>query len=190
MPLVVEGLLTTVHQGRVNLAPMGPIVEADWRRLILRPFPGSTTCDNLLASRVAVFHVTDDVELLARAATGAVDPLPGMSECPSIPGWILRDACRWYALRVSELDATPPRYTLTCEVVERGAQRDFLGLNRAQHAVVEAAILATRRHLVPAAETHRELARLQPLVEKTGGPVELRAWQHLTRFLEFRAADG
>lgn len=190
MPLIVEGLLTTAHQGRVNLAPMGPLVEPHGRRIVLRPFPGSKTCDNLLATRQAVFHVTDDVELLARAAIGAADPLPDLLPCAAITGWILADACRWFALRVREVDDTPPRFTLTCDVVEQGERRPFLGLNRAKHAVVEAAILATRRHLLPRDEIQAELHRLRPLVEKTGGAAECRAWELLTNYLESPSADG
>lgn len=188
MPLIVEGLLTTTRGGQVNLAPMGPIVEGDWRRLILRPFEGSTTCENLLASGEAVFHVTDDVDLLARTAIGSDEPLPELQRCEALEeGWRLVDACRWYALRVIEREETPPRLTLHCEVVASGAGREFLGLNRAQHAVVEAAILATRRHLLPAETLADALRRLAPLVEKTGGSREHRAWERLVRYLALGA---
>jgi len=39
----------------------------------------------------------------------------------------------------------------------------------ASHAVLEASILVSRAHLLPAAEVRSELARLQVLVDKTGG---------------------
>ena len=55
-------------------------------------------------------------------------------------------------------------------MVGEGRVRDFFGFNRAQHAVLEAAILATRVGLLPAGEIFAQLERLRPLVAKTGGP--------------------
>lgn len=190
MPLIVEGLLTTVREGRVNLAPMGPIVEDEWSRLVLRPFEGSTTCENLLETRCGVFHVIDDVELLARTAIGRQEPLPPLRRCAAIEGWVLEDACRWFALRVTDIETQPPRYTLTCEVIDAGQGRPHFGFNRAKHAVVEAAILATRAHLLPPAEIAAEMLRLAPLVEKTGGSAERRAWDLLAEHIARATRDG
>ena len=78
------------------------------------------------------------------------------------------------------LDETPPRARISMRVVHRGAgRRETLGFNRARHAVLEAAILATRTHLLPAAEIAAEFARLQVIMEKTAGPREWEAWQLL-----------
>ena len=77
---------------------------------------------------------------------------------------------------------------MEAEVVERGRLRDFCGFNRAQHAVLEAAILATRVERLPADEIFAQLDRLRPLVEKTGGAAEERAWAFLDQF--FRARLG
>jgi hypothetical protein len=57
-------------------------------------------------------------------------------------------------------------------VVHVGRTRDFFGFNRAKHAVVEAAILATRLHLLPLAEVAAEYRKLRVIVGKTGGPDE------------------
>jgi hypothetical protein len=67
--------------------------------------------------------------------------------------------------------------------------REFFGLNRAKHAVVEAAILATRLHLIPVEEIRAEYRKLRVLVEKTGGPAESAAFDFLTEHVE-RAAPG
>jgi hypothetical protein len=91
-----------------------------------------------------VFHVTDDVELIARSAVGCLQPPPPCRPTATVEGWILEDTCRWYAFRVLEFDDSQPRATIDCQVVDSGRVRDFLGFNRARHAVLEAAILATR----------------------------------------------
>ena len=69
-------------------------------------------------------------------------------------------------------------------VVYCGVLREFFGLNRAKHAVVEAAILATRLHLIPPAEVRADYRKLRVLVEKTGGPAEHEAFEFLTVHVE------
>ena len=74
--------------------------------------------------------------------------------------------------------------TIEAETVHRGRFRDFFGFNRAKHAVVEAAILATRTALLPAEEIALEFRRLAVLVQKTGGPQEREAFQFLSEYVE------
>ena len=64
-------------------------------------------------------------------------------------------------------------------MVGGGTGREFLGLNRARHAVLEASILASRAHLLPAGELRAELDRLQVLVDKTAGPREREAMAYV-----------
>jgi uncharacterized protein len=71
-------------------------------------------------------------------------------------------------------------------VVHRGEIREFIGFNRARHAVLEAAILATRTHLIPADEIKAEYARLQIIVDKTAGPREHEAMNLLTQYVNSR----
>jgi len=184
MPLILEGIVTTTNaDGQPNISPMGPIVEPDLRTLILRPYQTSTTFQNLKRTGVGIFHVVDNVNLLARAAIGKLDPLPALSSCQEVPGYILDDACRWYAFRVCSRCDTEPRTRLDCEVLSHGHLRDFFGLNRAKHAVVEAAILATRMAWSSRSDLETEFTRLATLVEKTGGEEECRAFDFLFNYL-------
>jgi hypothetical protein len=130
-----------------------------------------------------VLHVTDDVLLLAQAAIGRPDPLPRLVPAEDVEGWILADCCRWYAFRVTSLDDRQERTRIEAQVVGCGRLRDFFGFNRARHAVLEAAILATRVGLLPAEEIFAQLERLRPLVAKTGGPTEERAWLLLDDYI-------
>jgi hypothetical protein len=80
------------------------------------------------------------------------------------------------------------RAEIPCRVVESKIVRPFFGFNRARHAVIEAAILATRTHLIPASTIHDELVKLQPLVDKTGGPAERDAFDLLKAAIDERLA--
>jgi hypothetical protein len=190
--MILEGLVTTRDaDGSPHLAPMGPAVEPSMRSLVLRPFPTSHTCRNLLERPEGVFHVTDDVLLLARAALSAADPPPALRPAREVAGWVVADACRSYEFRVTAVDTSTERVRMECEVVRADRHRDFLGFNRARHAVLEAAILATRTDFLPLDEVAVEFRKLAVLVDKTGGPAEHEAFAFLQAHLDrARAARG
>ena len=171
--MILEGLVTTVDpDGSPHLAPMGPRVEGDFTRFVLRPFPTSHTYQNLRRHRQGVLHVTDGALLLAKAAIGAVDPLPAMYRAERVEGFVLVDSCRHFEFVVKAVDDSGERVSIEADVVHVGRTRDFFGFNRAKHAVVEAAILATRLHILPLAEVTAEFKKLRVIVGKTGGPDE------------------
>ena len=182
--MILEGLVTTLDAaGRVNMAPIGPQVEAAMERFWLRLFPTSQTWRNLEAQREGVLHITDDVLLLARAAVGPVEPLPPLFPAKKVHGAVLNDACRYFEFRIKGMDEGEERIRLEAEVVHAGRLRDFFGFNRAKAAVVEAAILATRLHLLSPHAILADLARLAVLVEKTGGRSERSAFALLEAYV-------
>ena len=75
-------------------------------------------------------------------------------------------------------------------MVYSGAQREFIGLNRARNAVLETAIVATRTHLISAAEIRADVARLQIIVDKTAGPREQEAMALLTDHIANKLASS
>jgi uncharacterized protein len=178
--MILEGIVTTVSaSGVVNIAPMGPRVDAAMQRFLLRPFSTSQTYHNLKTRGEGVLHVTDDVLLLARAALGPVEPPPPLLAASRVMGFVLRDACRFYEFRVVGLDEREERVRIDCEVLHTGRLRDFFGFNRAKHAVVEAAILATRTSFLPLDEIEADFRKLAVLVEKAGGAQEQQAFNLL-----------
>jgi uncharacterized protein len=182
--MILEGLVTTRDaEGHVNLAPMGPIVDQSMSRLLLRPFQTSRTFQNLKEHPQGVFHVVDDALLLAQAAIDRIDPFPETSPAEMIAGDVIQSACRWYEFTIESFDDRSDRAELTAQVVHSGRIRDLFGFNRAKHAVVEAAILATRVHLIPRAELLQSFETLRPAVTKTGGPREAQAFQLLEHYV-------
>jgi hypothetical protein len=189
--MILEGLVTTISpEGDLNIAPMGPIVEPAMSRLVLRPFRTSQTYRNLKHLGEGVFHVTDDVLMLALGAIGAVRPTPEVSRATSVLGYVIESACRFYEFRVTKIDDETERVTMDAEVTHAGWRRDFFGFNRAKHAVLEAAILATRTSFLPLDDVAREFARLEPLVTKTGGSPEREAFALLQAHLEDARRKG
>lgn len=183
--MILEGIVTTLDShGAINVAPMGPIVDESMSTLLLRPFQSSTTYRNLKARPAGVFHVVDDVLLLARAAIGQLEEPPETFAAQKVDGVVIRSACRWYEFEIESFDDVEERTRLTARVVYSGRLRDFFGFNRAKHAVLEAAILATRVDLLPRKDILAQFGSLRILVEKTAGPAEREAFELLSRYVD------
>ena len=178
--MIIEAIVTTVaDDGAVNCAPMG--VEWGETAIVLKPFLETTTYRNVVATGAAVVNLIDDVRVFARTAIGNAQ-YPTFP-ATSVSGVVLDDCCSWRELKVRAIDSTPPRSRIDMDVVHRGTRREFIGFNRARHAVLEAAIYATRLHLLPRPFVESELARLQVIVDKTAGPAELEAMALLTEHI-------
>ncbi len=178
--MLVEGLMLTAQRpdsaepDAFNLAPMGPIVTPGFERFTFRPFKTSSTYKNLKATGQGAFHITDDACLIARAAISKLSVARDVKvqRASVIQGLILADACRAYELKVESIDDAEDRTTIIARSVHVTRLRDFWGFNRARHAILEAAILATRLHLTGSEPVLAEYAKLQTAIDKTGSQAE------------------
>ena len=180
--MIIEGLLTTSAENGPHVAALGPVVDEGLQHWLLRPFQSSTTFRLLQQHPECVFHVVDDVLPVVKCALGMQADVP----CSPHPdgGWIIDGACHWYKLRIVDWNLEHMRSEARAIVVDRGNVRPFWGWNRAKHAVLEGAILASRIHLLGADAVRQELSRLAIAVEKTAGDREQQAWQLVNRFVD------
>ena len=113
---------------------------------------------------------------------GQFDDLPEVFAAESIQGQVLANACRYFEFQVEELDESEERVQIHCQTLLSRELRPFWGFNRAKHAVLEAAILATRVNLLEHAFIADQIRQLEIIVEKTAGVQEKRAFARLNRF--------
>ena len=182
--MIIETIVTTMAaDGAVNCAPMGvewnPADEED--SIGLKPFLETATYRNVTATRVAVVNLIDDVRVFARAAIS--NPVYETVPAQVVRGVVLADACSWRELEVTLIDSTPPRSRIETRTVHSGFGREFIGFNRARHAVLEAAIYATRVHLLARDFLLSEVDRLEVIVNKTAGPREIEAMSLLSDYI-------
>ena len=173
MPRIVETIVTTVDAAGIpHIAPLGLIEDgAGW---IIAPFRPSRTLDNLRAVPFAVASHTQDVRVFAGCVTGR-------KSWPTVPaervqGVRLADAVSHWELAVHGVTEDEQRPRFHCRVVHTGTHGPWSGFNRAQGAVLELAVLATRLHMLPAEKIEAELAYLEIAISKTAGPAEQEAW--------------
>jgi len=172
--MIFETVVTTVSpQGTPHVAPMGIRYLDD--QVVLMPFRPSTTLDNLLATGHAVLNVLTDVRVFAGCVCGnkqwpvvPLDPFPGVR---------LQAALSHIELRLATQDHTnPQRPRLGLKRLRDVQHAPFIGLNRAQAAVLEGAVLVSRLHLLPPEKITTEMTYLQIAIDKTAGPAEHEAW--------------
>jgi len=181
MPMIRECIVTTrSDEGKVHIAPLGLIEDgAGW---IIAPFRPSTTLDNLRSNPFAVANFTDDVLVFALCLTGNKDwPTRPAKE---VSGAVLDGALAHAELAVERVEEDDLRPRFHCRIVHEASHAPFKGFNRAQAAVIEAAILASRLKMLPREKIEQELAYLQIAVEKTAGAKEHEAWRLLIERIE------
>lgn len=189
MPFILEGIVSTQNpDGSVNLAPMGPVVPSGQGtqivRLLFRPFQESQTYRNLLSTKQGIFHVTDDVLLLSELVTKNQNfSKYQLMPAKKVQGDVIGSACRWYEFRILSCDQSSARAEFEAEVVHYESGRDFIGFNRAKHAVIETAILATRLHLLETEPVYDELKKNRTIIDKTAGDQEKKAFEMLCQFV-------
>jgi uncharacterized protein len=178
MPFIRESIVTTVDaDGGAHVAPLGVIVEEP-SRLVIAPFRPSATLDNLRRHPFACVNYTTDVRVFAGCVTRRRRDWP-VVPAERTQGWRLATALAHAEVRVAEVVEDELRPRFRCAELHEATHAPFRGFNRAQAAVLEAAILVSRLHLLPRDRIERELAPLAVAVAKTAGEAELEAWDWL-----------
>lgn len=176
--MIYETVVTTCSaDGVPHVAPMGAQFDES-EHVVLMPFTPSTTYDNIMASGCAVMNFTTDVRIFAGCVTGRRHwpTLPATT----VPCVRLAGALAHAELRLVDASGNGSRPVLTLRRVAEATHAPFAGFNRAQAAVIEAAVLVSRLHLLPREKIETEMAWLTIAIEKTAGPAEHEAWQWLT----------
>ena len=188
MPMIRETIVSTMNgAGRVHVAPLGIIAEGEgW---IIAPFRPSITLDNLRVVPFAVANFTDDVRVFAGCLTGRDEWPTAPSQDVAVPRLVGALAHAELAVIRTSEDEQRPRFH--CRVVRTVAHAPFRGFNRAQAAVIEAAILVSRLQMLPRDKVEREIAYLEIAVGKTASAAEEEAWVWLMeRVRKFYAQEA
>jgi len=174
--MIRESIVTTRRpDGSVHIAPMG--IRTLENNLIIAPFKPSSTLNNLLREGCAAVNYTDDVRIFAGCLTGRRDwPI-----CPTeyIDGMRLRDCLAHTEVVVDRIEDNELRPRFHCRVTHEVNHAPFHGFNRAQAAVIEAAILVSRLNMLATEKVEQEIKYLTIAIEKTAGSREKEAWHWL-----------
>ena len=174
MPLILETIVTTRNADGAgwHLVPFGLIQEGEL--YVVAPFRPSPTIDNLERHPFLAASSPSDIRVLAGCVTGRRD-WPTVP-CDRIDGVRLASCYAHGEFEVVEVQGDEARPRFRCRLVHSASHRPFVGFNRAQAAVIEAAILSTRLGMLPAEKVRSEMEYLAIAIGKTAGPAEQEAW--------------
>ena len=177
MPFIRESIVTTLNaDGSAHVAPLGVIVEAP--HLVIAPFHPSTTLENLRRHPFACVNYATDVRVFAGCVSRRRRDWPVIA-AERIQGWRLASALAHDEVEVARVTEDSQRPRFYGVAVHQVTHMPFQGFNRAQAAVVEAAILVSRLKMLATAKIEEELAYLQIAITKTAGEAEREAWAWL-----------
>ena len=182
MPQIVETIVTTrAKSGEVHVAPLG-LIQRDEHHWIIAPFTPSITLENLQENPCAVANHVDDVRIYAGCLTGRKNwPF---KRAEKIDGAVLKAAISHWELKVETIEQDDVRPRFVCRPVYTAGHKPWGGFNRAQAAVLEAAVLVSRLKMLPKEKVESELEYLEIAISKTAGEREQEAWGWLMKKVE------
>lgn len=158
--------------GTPHIAPLGVRLVGD--EMLLAPFHPSRTLENLRRERTVTVNAITDVRIMAGALTGRRDwPVEPAEQ---INGFRLAAALSHTELDLHRVEDDEMRPHFYGRVLGCYAHAPFPGMNRAQAAVLEAAILVSRLRMLERDKVEQELRYLTIAIDKTAGAEELEAW--------------
>lgn len=179
--MIYETIISTVDvAGNAHITPFG--VQKKDSLIVISPFKPSTTLDNILATECAVMNLTDDVRVFA----GAIVKAQPQAILPAtvVNGVRLAETLAHQELHLEQVVDDAERPQLWMRVVHAETHQPFAGFNRAQAAVIELAVLASRLSRLPKEKVLSERDYLQIAIDKTAGERELQAWQWLVEKID------
>ncbi len=179
-------IITTDIAGNPHVTPFG--VRYQDELVVIAPFRPSATLDNVLATKSAVLNFSDDVRVFAGALTGR--QAWQLNPASNILGYVLEGALAHRELILVEVKEDAARPTLYFKTLYQVNSKPFQGYNRAQGAVIELAVLASRLHRLPMEKVTAEMQYLQIAIDKTAGERELQAWSWLCEKIENYHAEN
>ena len=187
--MIHEVIVTTSSKDNiVHIAPMG--IKVDEKQVIISPFRPSKTLENLTNTKKAVVNFIDDVRVFAGIVTGYKKEWPLIKKNDDgIPR--LELANTHYEVVVEKIIDNEKRPKIICNIVKEEIHYPFMGFNRAQFSVIEAAVLVSRLGMISMEKITDEIKYLKIGIEKTSGPRELEAWQWIEDKIEnFKLNDN
>jgi hypothetical protein len=185
--MIIETILSSSSEdGRVNFAPIGVHLLGDCLQLsevkevVLMLYPGSNTFSNLKDIPEGVINFTDDV--LSFVDTALFSHL-----LPAVPSHFVRPprmaaAKTVWEFSVTSFDDSASPARVEGKVLLFKELGGYSGFCRAQGAILEAAITATRLQWIPESKVLESWPLWQEIVAKTGGVRELKAFRKLTDY--------
>lgn len=178
--MIFETIISTIGKdGKVNFAPFGIKRNRDY--LYISPYIPSTTLSNLNLTNEAVVNYVDDASFFVKCIIGKKSF--EKKKCKNINGYYLSKALAHDEVVVESVKNDKIRPTFKCKVIQRSLHKRFEGFNRANGALIEACILASRVRILKKSIIIRDLNNLANAIERTAGVKEKKNWKLIRNYI-------
>lgn len=179
--MIYETIISTIDKSDTpHVTPFG--VQKKGELFVIAPFKPSTTLENIVNTQNAVLNLSDDVRIFASAIVRK--QVFEMMPATKITGYRLAETLAHHELQLLDIIEDAERPQLLMQSVYQETHRPFAGFNRAQAAVIELAVLASRLQRLPKEKIITERTYLQIAIDKTAGERELQAWHELIEYID------
>ena len=105
-------------------------------------------------------------------------------KCNDFNGFFLNECFSYEEIIVKNILKHKIRPTFVCEIKKTTFNKNYEGFNRANSALIEACILASRIHLLSEKKIFKELDYLFISIKKTAGLSEKKSWEKIYKFIK------
>ena len=178
--MIFETIISTVDkQGEVNFAPFG--VRRHRQHLYISPYIPSTTLSNLNVTKQAVINYVNDASFFVACIIG--EKKFEKKKSLNVRGYYLSKALAHDEVVVESVKDHKIRPTFKCKIVDKYSHKRFEGFNRANGALIEACILASRVKILEKDRIIKDLNNLNNAIEKTAGVNEKQNWKLIRDYI-------
>jgi len=139
--MIIETVITTVNSnGKINFSAVG--VEFFKSRVIFNLYKKSNTVLNLEIKDYGIINIVDKAEYLTKAALSSEKM--DISKLKENDLYYLSDCCSYYQFKVLAIKDCGEKYRVEVKILTKKENRKYIGFNRANNLLLEAAVIASR----------------------------------------------
>lgn len=139
--MIIETVITSLDENEeLHFAALG--VEFFNQNLSFYPYKESKTLKNIISRKEGVVNIVDRAEYLIKAALG--DYKLSVNKIKDDNLYYLKDSCHYYKFKLLSVLEMDDKYKVSGKIVFDQMNREYLGFNRANNLLLEAAVKASR----------------------------------------------
>jgi hypothetical protein len=139
--MIIETVITTINElGRIHFSAVG--VKFFKSKALFDLYKKSDTFENLKIKDYGIINIVDKAEYFIKAALSSekID----ISEIKKNELYYLTDCCSYYHFKVLKIKDCGRKYRVEVKILRKKENRKYIGFNRANNLLLEAAIIASR----------------------------------------------
>ena len=178
--MIIETVMTSLNnKNELNFSAIGVQFIKD--KLVFYPYKNTITAENILATKRGVANIVDRSYYLVLAALSEASF--AVKET-ALANYYLKECCKYYEFQISAISDLGKKYKITAKITAQNNIRNFIGFNRADNLLLEAAVIASRIGITKKVKDLKNyLAENREIIFKTGDHKSKESYLFLKEYL-------